>query len=386
MNKKYDTVIIGGGPAGLMAAKKLSEYSEQSFAIIEKSLDYSRSISCGEGVWKEPFENLLTPKDSWIRFNITKASFESNDDSQVILGNGSDTLGYIINRALMQEDLLNSIGDNGTLFRGLSVDSISVENEQSIINLSNGESISATTIIDSSGPSSSFSKSFGIYSKPEDLEPAIYAIVDNVDCDSSMLHLKMCSYFGAGGYAWEFPYDKTSVNIGIVIGRDYKGKINIKDRLIEFINKRFPKGKISKFRSGSIPCYTVHKKIASPGFIQCGDSANLVNPLTRSGISESMKSGIIAAEYAIKMNGAQTEELKSNIARDYEREIYNSYSKKIEKVAKVKSELYSISDDTFNNAAKELKSIDQDSITMLKILTVAIKKSPKVLWSMRHLL
>jgi gamma-glutamylcyclotransferase (GGCT)/AIG2-like uncharacterized protein YtfP len=86
------------------------------------------------------------------------------------------------------------------------------------------------------------------------------------------------------------------------------------------------------------------------------------------------------------MNGAQSEELKANIARDYEKDIYNNYAKKIEKVAKVKGELYTIKDEVFNGAAKELNSIPQNSITMLKILTIAIKKSPKVLWSMRHLL
>lgn len=383
--EQFNTVIIGGGPAGLMAAKELINLGETSVALIEKSTAYADSVACGEGVWKDAFEKLIDPNPNWIRLEITRASFDSADDSQVILGDGSEVQGYILDRALFQEDLLAEVTSKITVLRGVSVKAVENGEEQTV-QLSDGKTLTCTTLIDASGPASTFSKPYGIYSKPDDLEPACYAIVENVDYDSSTVHLRMCSHFGSGGYAWEFPRTKSSVNVGIVMGKDFKGTYNLKDRVAEFVEKQYPGGKITEWRAGSIPCYSNRKTIAAPGFLQVGDAAAMVNPLTRSGISESMKLGKIAAQYAIKMNGAATESLKRSAALEYEKAVWNDYAKKIEKVAKVKDELYKITDKEFNGAAHELGKLPQESITMLKILTITIKKSPKLLWAMRHLL
>lgn len=386
MKNRFDIIVIGAGPAGLMACREIAK-SDSSFAVIEKSESYEKSIFCGEGVWKQPFDNLITPKDSWIRLKITKASFESPNNSTVLLGDGKEVLGYILDRAKMQEDLLTDISEKGILFRGISVKKVEKNQKFQRVTLSNGDELECKTIIDSSGPSSTFSKEFGIYNKPTDLEPALYAIVDNIkDYNSDTLTLKMCSYFGAGGYAWEFPHSKNTVNIGAVIGVDFKGKFSLKERIKEYIEKKYPTGKIVSWSAGSIPCYSSKNSIATTNFISCGDSASMVNPLTRSGISESMKLGIIASEFAIKMSKTESEKEKIKISKEYEKSVWKNYSKKIDKVAKVKKSLYKISDSEFNGAAAELAKIPQKEITMLKILKITIKKSPKLLWAMRHLL
>ena len=39
MAKKYDVIIVGGGPAGIFAALELSQASELSILLIEKGKD-----------------------------------------------------------------------------------------------------------------------------------------------------------------------------------------------------------------------------------------------------------------------------------------------------------------------------------------------------------
>lgn len=381
MTTSYDILIAGAGPAGLMAAKTISEqHPDLSVVIVEKSAHYSEVVKCGEGVWKKPFEDLLTPKAKWIRLNITKASFHSPNNSQVIFSDGGKILGYILDRVLFQEDFLLELSEKVTVLRGELIKRVVSENDMQKVSLSNGEEVTARVVIDASGPTSRLGDPYGIPRVTTDLEPALYAIVKGVKQRIDTVHLQMSSEYSPGGYVWQFPVSDDVANIGIVMGR---GKANsIRDSLTQYLDKYFPGCEIESWHGGAIPSFSERKKLAVPGFIQCGDAGALVNPITRSGISESMYSGKCAAESAIAMLSKD----QNSAAEEYERKIYTDYSKKIGKVAKLKKSLYAISDKEFNAAAEKLGELPPEKITMLKIFQTTITKSPKLLLAMRHLL
>ncbi len=385
MNSHYDIIIAGGGPAGLTAAKHIVDLgSSCSVLLIEKSNHYSDSVKCGEGVWKKPFEELITPKPEWIRLNITKASFLAPNHSEVIFSDNGKTLGYILDRIRMQEDILADLSKKITVHRGISVRSVIPSDEFQTVKLSTGEIVTASVVIDASGPSSHLGEPNRIPHVNSDVEPALYAIVTGVPQKTDRITLKMSSHFSPGGYVWEFPIDENRVNVGIVFGKGEHRTRSIRQSLEIYIAEYLSEGTIESWHGGAIPSFASSKPMATAGFIQCGDAGSLVNPITRSGISESMYSGKLAAESALEMTRPKANRKK--VAKKFEKKLFADYGKKMVKVAKMKRALYGISDEQYNSSADKLALIPEEKRTMLKILKITMFNSPKLLMAMRHLL
>lgn len=387
----FDIVIIGAGPAGLIALKTLLEKGRKGLriAIIEKSSDYSRSIVCGEGVWALPFKKYLNPRKEWIRYAIDKAAFHSPDRQAIVLNCKEDITGLILDRAVMQEDLLSELTSDPrvTLLRGVSVNECSPRGaHEQFLSLTNGEELTANCIMDCSGPASRLGKSYDVYRKPLDFETAIYAIVDGVSVETNKVHLHRSFDFGPGGYYWEFPHSEHKMNAGIVLGVPFKGKVNLRELLEKSVASFYPGAKIESVHAGSIPNYTTPRSLSGDGFIQCGDAAEMVNPLTRSGITESMLSGKLGAQAALEMISLVQPKKRRAAGARYEKELFKSYGKKVAKAAKAKLGFYKVPEKDFNKAVYNLNGLPEDKISMGRILKTAVASAPRLFWAMRHLL
>ncbi len=387
-SKKYDIAIIGAGPAGLCAARTiLQQEKTASLVIIEKSIDIDKRISCAEGVGKLGFHEVLEPKKSWIRSVVSHLTLHSPNDTKVSYTDSNK--GYIINRALMQHDLSCECLEMGAI--GLyknTVKEVSGYQSQGIrtLVLNNGNKIKAQVVIDCSGPLSNFGKNEKIVSKPIDLETAYFAHVEGIDTKTDTVHLYVGEKVAPGGYAWAFPRDEQSLNIGIVLGSQNRRTHNIKKLLEAFYLSRFSKGKIIRKSAGSIPCYTKRSAIAVSGLIKAGDAISTVNPISRAGISEAMKSGNLAGIYATEMLKASTDKEIKKICDSYEKAWHKKLGKRHLKLAKVKKSLLSVTDKDYDIGAQELSKLLQNQITMSKIFTTCLGKFPKLVWALRHLM
>ena len=388
MAELFDIAIIGAGPAGLCAARSiLLHENKPSVILIEKSTDIDKRIPCAEGVGKLGFHEVLEPKKTWIRSVVSHLTLHSPDNTTITYTDSNK--GYIINRALMQHDLADTCLEMGA--EGLfshSVMKISKPDSDGIrtLFLDSGDTIRAKVVLDCSGPLSRFGEHEKIDCKPHDLEVAYFAHIEGIETRTETVHVYVSEELAPGGYAWAFPRNEQSLNIGIVLGSSFRSDHNIRNLLDTFINKYYPHGKVIRKCAGSIPCYKTRLKIATTGLIKAGDAISTVNPISRAGISEAMKSGTIAGTFAIQMLNASSDKEMKKVCDAYEKAWYKKLGSRHLKLARVKSFLQKVTDKEYNAGAQALASIPQDQLTMAKIFRTCLTRFPKLILALRHLM
>ena len=65
MKNKYDVIIVGGGPAGSMAAIEISK-AGYSVCVLEKDRDIGMPVRCGEAIGYTGLNQFFEPKKNWI--------------------------------------------------------------------------------------------------------------------------------------------------------------------------------------------------------------------------------------------------------------------------------------------------------------------------------
>lgn len=388
MAKIFDIAIIGAGPAGLCAAKNIiSQNTAVSLALIEKSSGKNKKIPCGEGIGKRGFHEMMEPRKSWIHHTVSSAAFHSPDNT--IITYNDKNQGYILNRSLMEQDLTEECLNSGAigLMNHTAID-ISPSDIKGLrtITFKNNNPIQSRVVIDCSGPQTRFGHSENITIVCQDMDVAYFAHVNGVPHDPNIVHMYVGKDFAPGGYAWAFPRFDNCMNIGVVLGSSMRSQYKIRNLLNVFIQKYFPKSTITSTCAGIIPCYTQKSAIAVPGLIKAGDTISTVNPISRAGITEAMKSGHMAGNYALKMVSASTEKDFVRLCTNYEKEWHKKLGKSHIKLAKVKRSLLKVTDEEYNKGAHALSQIPPDQVSMSKIFTTCLGKFPKLVLELRHLM
>jgi geranylgeranyl reductase family protein len=385
----YDIAVIGAGPAGLAAAFRISALQpDAAVVLIDKTAPWEHPIACAEGVGRLGFHEALEVRPEWIRAQVGKASFHSPNNS-VVTYSDPNKGGYIIDRSRMQKDLAEACRERGVcclLQHRVSDVSPADSQGRRTVTLANHAPLQARVVIDCSGPLSRIGRSDGMAWKPLDLEPAFFAHVHGIACETDAVHIYMHAGFAPGGYAWSFPRDNQSANVGIVVGSGFRAAVNIRTQLDAFVKHHFAGGKIERCFAGTIPCFRTRQPMAVPGLLKAGDAASTINPISRAGIVEALMCGRLAGEKALAMLGADSERGLRKICKEYEKAWFVKRSKSHLKLAKVKASLAAIADAEFNAAAETLGQIPIASLTMSKIFRISLGRFPRLVWAMRHLM
>jgi digeranylgeranylglycerophospholipid reductase len=387
MEETFDAVVIGAGPAGLSATLHLLKARPKpSVLLVDKQSPWEKPIACAEGVWCEPLHEAIAVKEEWIRLYISNAVLHSPNGSKITYFDKDK--GCILNRPLMQKDMASQCVEHGAVVRyDARITDVGPDDGcKRQVRFGDGTSVSGRVIIDASGPISSLCRKENAFCKPPDLEPAYFAVAENVMIEHDAIHVYLGREIAPGGYAWAFPREDHTANVGLVVGREFTQKSDIKKLLDLFLRNTFPGANVVRRFAGAIPCEAIPLPRALPRLFKAGDAASTVNPISRAGITEALFSGGLAAEFGLAMLHAASDIQVGEICREYQDAWLDKSGKKHGKLSRAKKALARIPDSDYNKAFAALNAIPRDKLTISRIIGLSLGRFPSLVFAMRHLM
>ena len=392
-SNRYDVVVCGAGPAGLMAACTLGRLTggARRILLLDKKEPWKEPIFCAEAVSRERLKSLWPVDGTFVRGTLSGIYFTSPKRYRAEFY--SKDCGLILDRARFHHSLSDGCCVAGVecrydaLVKGLEK---TADGWELSVTVAGGapEKLSAAVIVDASGPSCKLTRGIdcleGIESGDTDLEPAIFAVAEGIEHSKEHIELFFGSEFESG-YGWIFPRDGKEVNIGFVLGRDVKHQVPLRKKLLDFIARDYPNAKVKAVYGGMIACGQSEKPMAKCGLFKAGDAASCVNPISRSGIVEALLCGKVVAESVVEWlddAGANRAAIEAKVLDRWMQVLGEKHLQ----VARAKIGFNKISDKQFDRAAYRLSKLPREKQTLFRIFFNVLWAAPSLIWKMRSFL
>ena len=380
MKNEYDIIVVGAGPSGATAARFAADQGV-SVLVLEKDRDVGYPVRCAEAINKRTSDEFITPDNKWIASHISKFSFISPDNNEVLIDFNS-VQGYIIERKIFDYELAKIASEagaeivtkayvNGLILEGGKVNGVTVEYRGA------QKEIKSKIVIGADGTESRVGRWAGIktHINLKDMESCFQVTAANISVQPDTLYFYFGEKISPGGYFWVFPKSNSTANIGLGIS-GIEGKYrSALSYLNDNLNRLFPNASILTQVAGGVPCSITLERITSEGIMLVGDAARQVNPLSGGGIA----SGMIGGRIAGKIAGEAIKKNNLNHIFIYDKAWYNERGKMHEIFDRLKEGIYSFTDDDFNKIMTKFKKVPPHKRTIGKLFRIALANKPSLL-------
>jgi digeranylgeranylglycerophospholipid reductase len=346
----FDVVIIGGGPAGISAAKGAAMKGANTI-LFERQASIMALKACGEATSQETFKTAgISVKPSIVLHKADAMVFAPNMEYIHI-----NQIGFSINKTLFLQELAAHAAEAGAQIRVREdFQSLNRSKDNKLIIKTNRGEYKTSLVIGADGFNSNVARSLGIQEKSEAIPTVQYTMVNCKLDYPDTVRFYLGNKIAPKGYAWIFPKGDKITEVGIGV-RGFPAKAYL-DSFIKKFDKELGKGQIIDYRGAPVPIGGIIKQNIVNGAILIGDAAGMVIPLTGAGIHSSVASGLLAGEVAAL----------SSVDKDYSKTRLNEFKEKYDKVwgirinksLKAMRAIENLNDDELNTLQKILKADD----------------------------
>lgn len=323
MDKYFDVIIAGAGPAGASCAKILSK-SGLKVLLIERSQEIGAPNFSSAGMPDYVIREFNLPKSIiatyWDKFEIVTKN-------QNKVWHYPKIRGYVLKFNELKKFLVEDAISHGCqVLIGTSVTKINHSKNQTTVEYSgiNRGHACAKIVIDATGPLGILATQLKLRkATPTSPSSGLEYIMTGVNFkNKNNLAFYLGPEFAPHGYAWIFPMGPTSAKVGIAVYGTTKHKTL---PLLELLNNFIAKVDILKnaqpleLHGGTLFIGDGAKKLVSKNLVVVGDSAVNINPIGGEGIRHHLYASKFACDaimLAIKKNNLN---LLGNYEKDWKK-------------------------------------------------------------------
>ncbi|HQN91397.1 MAG TPA: NAD(P)/FAD-dependent oxidoreductase [Methanoculleus sp.] len=393
MKSKYDILVIGGGPAGALAAKTAAK-AGNSVCLIEKRPAIGTPVRCAEGIGKDLLKEYVKPDPCWISADIERARIIAPNGTTISLeqDKAGNEVGYVLDRKIFDRELVWQAAEAGSdvVVKTRATAPI-MENGAvrgaNVISIGTPAEIRADVVIAADGVEARFARRAGLETTVplrEMMSCAQYLMTD-IDIDAGSTDFYLGNAIAPEGYLWIFPKGERTANVGIGIsGRRSRDGSRAKDYLDRFVAKNFPDGKMIEAIVGGVPVCRPLECTVADGLMVVGDAARVVDPITGGGIGNALFTGRLAGQVASDCIAAGDCSKEALMAYDTGWRT-SKMGASIERNYKIKEYFVTLDDAKLNTLADSIASASLKEFSVRAIIKELIKRNPKMILELKAL-
>jgi digeranylgeranylglycerophospholipid reductase len=300
--RPVDVFVVGAGPGGTYAATALAR---QGFAVLmaEKRPEVGVPVRCGEAAGSlAELEHFLPLTEEWIAGSIDGARLYG--PSGTCVERRMPGIGTQLHRDKFDQALARQAVDAGAELRtSLQVEGVSefVDGARTVHarDLRSGETIEtrARIVIGADGVESLVGQWLGLR-KPfaiGDVHSGLQYLLDGVNAGERFIDLYAGHHIAPGGYAWVFPKDHGTANVGLGIHVTAKNPRPARAWLDDFVREHFPTSRVLGVVAGGVSGAHSLKSLVADGAALVGEAGHTNNPFSGGGIMNALESAEEAA-------------------------------------------------------------------------------------------
>jgi geranylgeranyl reductase family protein len=307
-----DVIVVGGGPAGLIAARELAA-AGRTVRVLEEHDAIGAPVHCTGVLGLDAFDELDLSRRAIVGA-ADAARFVSPNGTTVSIG-ADHVRAAVVDREVFDRDLAASaVAASAAIETGVRVTAITHGDASVAVQTSGGPAITARAAILACGASYRLNRALGL-GVPSVLVHSAQLELPFPRLDSVQVHLGRA--VAPGGFAWVVPFERDGVphaRVGLLCERDAGARFETFASMLRTeygIRDPWPAPRLRALPLGPVTRTWTDRILA------VGDAAGLVKPTTGGGIYYGLLTGHLAAGVLVEALG--DDRLHARRRREYER-------------------------------------------------------------------